>query len=83
MLLLFCVVCPLLPARPVLAVSGDVPGITPAPSVSPVPPPIPDVIPEKPKNGWNTMADGRKKYYRQGRYLTGLVSISRRQYFFD
>ena len=83
MLLLFCVVCPLLPARPVLAVSGDVPGITPAPSVSPVPPPIPDVIPENPKNGWNTMADGRKKYYRQGRYLTGLVSISRRQYFFD
>lgn len=59
------------------------PELSPAPEITPSITPGPTVLPERPKNGWNTMDDGRKKYYRQGRYVTGLVSISKKQYFFD
>lgn len=88
-LLLLLLSCPawLLSEKPVLAVSEntviETPAPVPSPEITPVITPTPTVIPDKPQNGWNTMADGRKKYYRQGRYLTGLVTISQKQYFFD
>lgn len=96
MLLLACAVS--LPiSTPVKAVSGnDVSGppeltATPLPQDTVSPTPTPDTPtptftptpPAQPKKGWNTTADGRKRYYRGGKYLKGLASIGKKQYFFD
>lgn len=80
--LLLCAVC-LISQKPVIATTDNNLTETPAPEITPPISPTPSVIPEKPKNGWNTMENGHKKYYRQGRFLTGLASINGKQYLFD
>lgn len=38
---------------------------------------------KKPENGWYTFPSGRKRYYKNGKYLTGLKTIGKKTYLFN
>ncbi len=66
---------------PVSAVSGNTPQPS-RPSAAPTPGQKPTVSP-KPKNGWETLKNGRRRYYIQNKYVTGLVTIKKKQFLFS
>ena len=38
---------------------------------------------KKPVNGWYTFPSGRKRYYKNGKYLTGLKKVRNKTYLFQ
>lgn len=79
--ILVCMTCLaiVIPVRAAVDGAASVSGpaaATPGASVTPTP--------AKPKKtGWETLKNGKRRYYRDGRYVTGVVSVGQRQYFFD
>lgn len=84
--ILVCVACLVMgmPARAVMGSAVAAVTESTSPSISgPTPIQGATVAPTKPKSGWETLKNGQKRYYRDGRYVTGLQTIGRKQYFFS
>lgn len=53
------------------------------PTVSPAPANSPGAIQTKPLKGWKTLENGKRRYYIDNKYVTGLVTINKKQFLFS
>lgn len=80
MLIFTCAALALTPASSAFAEAPDPSTAVTSPAATPTVTPAPS----KPvRNGWYTMKNGRKKYYRNGKLLRGYQKIGKRYYIFS